>query len=109
MRKLLLLPFLGCFLLHAEAPQSVFVEVSGISTKNVGDFQLGADQLSGIHYLGYCNDLKVVHFKVNREDHPTDSVLIGYFKSFGLTSFSFKESVTDRQFSNNCQQFEPRQ
>jgi len=51
----------------------------------------------------------VVHFKVNREDHPTDSVLIGYFKSFGLTSFSFKESVTDRQFSNNCQQFEPRQ
>lgn len=109
MRKLLLFPFFGCFLLHAEAPESLFIGTPDISSKNISAFQQGVDQIPGVLYLGYCTDLQVVHFKINRSEQPTDSAIVSYFKSFGINNFSIKESVTDRQFMNNCKQFEPRQ
>ena len=108
MKKLLLLPFFGCFLLHAAAPESVFVGISGLSSKNLASFQQGADLLTGVQYQGYCHDLQIAHFKVIREVQPTDSVLVAYFKSFGITNFNMKEPVSDRSFMNNCKEFEPR-
>jgi hypothetical protein len=92
----------------AQNNESVLVNVVGLSPKNLDSFQAQADTWTGIHYLGFCVDMNVAQFMVDRRVVATDSSFANILRSAGYAQFNFKTPVPANLFMRECKQFEPR-
>ena len=109
MKRLFCLIMLCSLGVSASAPEYLYVYLPSLSTKNLKDFQQVSDQWNGIKFLGFCHDLSVAQFYIDRSTNPTDSALFSQFKKNGIVDFEIKNSVLKAQFEEHCTHFEPRQ
>lgn len=76
------------------------ITVNGINDKNFMEVRTAIESSGGIFYKGYCPDLNVLMYLVNREMHPENDFLDK------LTALSFtyevKEGASINDICNQC-------
>ncbi|MFM7217873.1 MAG: hypothetical protein ACKO1U_07645 [Bacteroidota bacterium] len=103
---------LVCFFLLStiatQAADLVFVHCSSLSEKNIKEFQRISDQMTGVKFLGFCHDLAVVEFDIDRTVQPDNRILDNLFKKFSITDFTIQTPVEEERFLSGCKRFQPR-
>ena len=107
MRFLRILLIISCLGFSLPSGDIIYVHVRGLGSKNLNEFQQKADTWNGVHYLGYCHNLSVAKFSIDRKAVKSDSIFSNLVSGAGYDCI-IKSSLTEELFQQECNQFEPR-